>query len=148
MQFVSGLGGFGYTQEDRDRAQEDRDRAQKDRLMANARHSNFLIRRSNACCQTRNAVLTPLQVGGYLGLLMKCCQAKHGSERIRSDICLVLRTSRFMILVIPPYGQCEVEGGPVPVGALPAMIGDDAPNNVFPATAGDLDDLRTADVDR
>ena len=44
--------------------------------------------------------------------------------------------------------QCEVAGGPVPVGTLPAKIGENAPHNVFPDTAGDLDDLGMADIDR
>ena len=43
--------------------------------------------------------------------------------------------------------QCEIEGGEVDVGTLPAFIGDDADHSIFPVTAGALDNLRAAEID-
>ena len=62
--------------------------------------------------------------------------------------CVTVSCMHDMTFCLPLLGQCEFEGAPVPVGSLPARIGEDAPHNVFPATAGDLDDLKHADIDR
>jgi hypothetical protein len=42
--------------------------------------------------------------------------------------------------------QCENEGGQFAVGTLPGFMGSDVDDCIFPATAGDLDNLKATEI--